>query len=626
MKKMAICAAILCALLPLLTSGLSINSSSLNECIKALNLPALEVLPGRGWDNLRNVDAGRVMKVDYTLCQTTEDGRYLLPDQVVTAPQKSNTIEINSEIVDSWLDYKSETAYSINQDSSWYFLLNGKFSLEIQKMKQHQTKENTVISRIEMRNNMYTVQSNPSFTLDPVFKSRVTEIATALQNNDTQMANFLSETLVLDYGTHVLTSVDAGAILAQEDYLRRSAMQDSSVTAHASILFYKKMGISLNYKLDNSNKTSPLDYYIGNITYSMMISYGGTPFYPDMTLKDWETSITDNLVAIDRFGVPLHLVLSQDTLPDLPEPIIFTLRDVVSQAIQLYYTVNTIPGCTDPGSQHFNYQANVDDHSCTDSTKNFSFGGVFQQCTPLTGDPRTVMWCKSLTQKNPITGNMSCGALYNQTLLRTEVKEQNSIQFDCQKSCYSCWLIFTCCEDLCSNTYAVESVRVETYWCSASNVSEAEPSGAIFGGLYGPTMVNPLTNTRSCLSGSLPATLLSDGLKICLAKTSTGALQHSVQFGGLFSCEAGNTMAGGIYHCPQGYIQESAGVSDGCEILYCLSGIETKDEVPIQLPPYTQKVVLQVITTSKSVWCRGSLRKVLGMALAITLSLLMKIS
>ena len=54
------------------------------------NLLRLEVLPGGGWDNLRNVDAGIVMKLNYSQCLTTDDGRYLVPDGIHATPKKSS--------------------------------------------------------------------------------------------------------------------------------------------------------------------------------------------------------------------------------------------------------------------------------------------------------------------------------------------------------------------------------------------------------------------------------------------------------------------------------------------------------------------------------------------------------
>ena len=48
----------------------------------------LQVSPGLGWDNLRNVEASQVVDNTYHLCRTTDNGRYLIPDSVFTVPHK----------------------------------------------------------------------------------------------------------------------------------------------------------------------------------------------------------------------------------------------------------------------------------------------------------------------------------------------------------------------------------------------------------------------------------------------------------------------------------------------------------------------------------------------------------
>lgn len=124
----------------------------LRQCRTSTNLSitALEVLPGGGWDNLRNVDTGRVMNLTYSQCQTTEDGFYLIPDEVFVIPRKETGVETNSEMLSSWLDSRSSTSHSINSDISFFSVLNGKFSTENQRMKTHQVKESSVATRVQV--------------------------------------------------------------------------------------------------------------------------------------------------------------------------------------------------------------------------------------------------------------------------------------------------------------------------------------------------------------------------------------------------------------------------------------------------------------------------------------------
>ncbi|XP_061079318.1 macrophage-expressed gene 1 protein-like [Conger conger] len=483
---------------------------------------------------------GRVMNINYSLCRTTGDRAYLLPNDIFTIPEKSTMVEIHSEIIKSWAEHAGSTALSINLDVK----------------------------------NLPVVQGD--------------EFAGQCESS------FLSETLVLDYGTYVLTSVDAGASLMKEDYIRKSFVDKSderSITVSASTSFFKVVEFGLDFKSTNKLKNA----YDDNTTYSLMLTQGGIPYYPGITLKKWQESISNNLVAQDRSGLPLPFFLNRHTLPDMPDPTLLKLANAVSQAILRYYTINTHPGCTKPGSTNYNYQANVDDESCEGLTENLNLGGVFQQCTPLTPDRETQQMCQTLIQNNPQAGAMKCNPPYKQTRLRTEVKEEGQTQVQCRRECRRCRIFFRCCKNVCGNVYRVQRARVETFWCTSNSTSVLRTPGFLFGGLYGPELVNALTKSKRCPLGFIPYTLLSDGLKICLSSSYEVAARFAVPFGGLFSCEAGNPMAGGLSRCPAGFTQHSAGVSDGCELLFCVrSGTFSQGELPqIQLPPFTRRPLLR---------------------------------
>nr|XP_006634145.1 PREDICTED: macrophage-expressed gene 1 protein-like [Lepisosteus oculatus] len=570
--------------------GLSL-CSGIQKCREVeKEIKVLEALPGGGWDNIRNLDMGRVMDLSYSLCQTTEDG-YLLPDEVFIIPQKESRVEHNSEIIGNWQDYRSTEASSINADVSFKKFLNSKFSIENRRVKTHQVKEQSVTSRLEFRHFLYTIKAHPSFALDPRFKRQVMEIADALENNETRNAEFLSEMLVLEYGTHVVTSLDVGASLVHEDYLKSTFVLDTKVsqktiTFSAQISFLKLFdNISLSWK--KVAETTESKMYEGNITYSFTESHGGVPFYPGLSLQQWEQSVAQNLVAIDRSGLPLPFLLNSNTLPDLSVVTVQRLALSVFSAIERYYTINTLPGCVDPNSPNFSFQANVDDGSCNDTVAILSFGGVFQRCTALTQDGGTL--CPGLDQKNPKTDSFSCQAFYNTTLLRSENKEQGYTVYECHRECKSCWLVFTCCKDICNNVYYVRRANVATYWCSAKGKVQ-ESSVVLFGGLYSDTLKNPITKSFGCPRGFLSFALLSDGLKICLSSDYQVGTHYSMLFGGFFSCEAGNPLANGQQKCPPGFAQHSVSVSDGCQVMYCVrAGVFNDAELPpARLPPFTR--------------------------------------
>ncbi|KAG7255829.1 hypothetical protein CRUP_033531 [Coryphaenoides rupestris] len=561
----------------------------LSQCRASSNLSitALEVLPGGGWDNLRNMDMGRVMNLSYSQCQTTEDGLYLLPDEVFVIPQKETGVESNSEVLSSWLEVKSSTSQTINVDISYLPVLNAKFSVENQRLKTHQVKDSSRTTRVQVRNLVYTAKAYPDFTVDSHFAQQAEEIADALENNQTKRAKYLSERMVLDFGTHVITSVDAGASLVQEDYLRSSYVSDNktqSISLLAGLNFFDKLKFDISSK--DTTQSSALQTYQSNIQYSLTQSHGGIPFYPGMTLQKWQESTRNNLVAVDRSGLPLQYFININTFPDMPEPTVGKVALSVSQAIERYYTVNTRRGCVDASSKNFNFQANVDDKSCQGPATNLSFGGVFQQCFNLTADADPL--CQTLAQKNPDTGNYSCRSPYIPTLLRSEVRQESYNQHECHEVPYTCWLWITCHRKECGNYHYVRRARVETYWCAVDGKAP-DNSGYLFGGIYGPSLLNPTTKTKSCPLYFNPVKFLSDGLMICVSNDYEMAPANSVPFGGLFSCESANPLAGNQRRCPAEFSQHLATVSDGCEILYCVqSGLFTSGQLlPIHLPPFT---------------------------------------
>lgn len=455
-----------------------------------------------------------------------------------------------------------------------------------------------------MRNHIYTVKAYPDFTLDVRFVQQVQEIAEAIENNQTRNAEYLSERMILDYGTHVITSVEAGASLVQEDYLSSkyvsSSMSESrSISAQAGLNFFDKLKFDISSH--STQQSASLQAYQSNITYSITTSHGGgIPFYPGITLQKWQESTRNNLVAIDRFGFPLHYFISSNSLPELPQPTVKKVALSVSQAVERYYKVNMRPGCVDVSSKNFNFQANVDDASCKGPATNLSFGGVYQVCEQLTTDAGPL--CNALAQKNPDTGAFSCRSPYSSTLLRSEVRQQSYSTYDCYDHKYRCGFLGLshCHRQVCQDNYHVRSARIKTYWCSVNKGQAPPNSGYLFGGIYSPTLFNPLTNAKRCPQNFIAQTFLSDGQVICISKDYEAGTKFSVPFGGLFSCESNNPLASSERHCPSQFSQHLASVSDGCEILYCVqSGLFTGGQLlPVHLPPFTNPPLMSMQFTN----------------------------
>ncbi|XP_012790904.2 macrophage-expressed gene 1 protein-like [Sorex araneus] len=489
-------------------------------CKQALNVSVLGALPGGGWDNLRNVELGLVLQRDYSQCKTTEDGEYLVPDDVHVVTRRESVVETRAELIDRWVDYTDAWAASINADVSFLSALNGKFSLDCENVKKYDLEYQTVTTRVQVRHSVYSVKSPETPTFHPEFREQLLTLSDYLDSNRTLEAQYLAEMLVRNYGTHVLTDVEAGATLVQEDQVRQELAESQTrekgnLTLTASMVFFQTLGVSASASGQVDQRL--LQDYVQNTVASQLRSHGGMPVAPGLTLQKWQESIGNRLVAIGRDGLPLPDLLQPDALPELPPPSVERVEAAVRDAIHRYYAVNAHPGCVERGEPAFNPQANVDDGSCARGRgANFSFGGFFQECQEVSGAD-AARFCQAHRTPNPLTGNASCPAEYQAFGLYRGLKTWSAPQRVCKKKCSKCWLFFQCCQDVCNAEEQSNSARLAASWCVPPEVaSPPAASGFLFGGLYSPGSPNPLTQTQACPDHFYPLALLED-LKVCIS-------------------------------------------------------------------------------------------------------------
>ena len=158
----------------------------------------LEVLPGHGFDNLRNLDMGQVHLYNYSTCKVTEDGKFMIPDSVYVVPLREGHYKFYADYFDHWDNYTSITSSGVNVDASsgislfgvLSFKIGGSFSKEKQSVKENQVNYNSKTTRVGFRNRVYAVHLDALAELHPTFKSKVYEIAASVQNNDTDLAQY----------------------------------------------------------------------------------------------------------------------------------------------------------------------------------------------------------------------------------------------------------------------------------------------------------------------------------------------------------------------------------------------------------------------------------------------------
>ncbi|XP_033101882.1 macrophage-expressed gene 1 protein-like [Anneissia japonica] len=565
------------------------------------DMHVLGVLPGIGWDNLRNVFMDMVVEYEYRTCTFTEDEFYLIPDGMFTIPTKNSQVDIYAEVFDKWSSYESALSVSINAQASYEGIttsVSGSFSVDVQKNKQRQVSDKSITTRVQVRHRLYQVLLGSRVPLSRVFKARVIQIGNTLANEDNEMAAYLADTLVRDYGTHVLTIVDAGAVIMQESQIKRNLMETYSkdsisamaaASASTSVLGRFSASLSIEAKVTEESMKS----FHSSTTNSHIESYGGSIYKTDTNMSEWEDGIRENLVATDKVGEPLHTIITNSYIEELPPFLVRQASLAVKAAISRYYEMNTLIGCVKSDSPSFNFLANTGMSgicSATMETK-FKFGGVFTRCTTRLPDNARI--CRGQHNKNPITGSYSCPSDYTKILVSNQqISKKYSVperRTTCTTGGWGRQRCMTTTVSIRKRAFA----QISSYWCSGQGADLQELY--YFGGMYTPRVPNPLMGASKCPEYFMSISL-GNGLKICVSDDSR-AVPFKVKFGGMFTCRDGNPFArteetsdetstsNYPKQCPNGFVPYLATITDDtCRIIYCIVSRMMYNRTAIQLP------------------------------------------
>ena len=558
----------------------------------------IDVLPGIGWDNLRNVDQSSVLAFNYSQCRTTYDEQYLLPNGMTAIPKLQSKVDTYASVFEHVLNYTSNTAFSINFDATVYSIISGKFSTEYETFREQFFREKSVMARVQLRHHRYIIKAHVSSQLDSSFRSRVLQIAASVQSNATDMAAYLSQLLVRDYGTHYIHTTHVGAILVKEDLLRVDKIKSTNidrvrVSAGAQADFFGK--VQLGFAVNVSVESSDRKWYESLITSTSVVTYGGPLFTTNTSVTDWEAGVESAMVAIDRDGDPIHFVINPDNLPEIPPSAVLAAANFVKAAVDKYYQVNTHRGCTDSSAKNFNSFANIDDGSCDENTGEFLFGGVYQTCVHESGSNN---FCDHLEQRNPLTGENSCPSGFTSVLLQSGHKLQTTNTPHCWNTYRRCGFLWTgrCTSNrVCQPKMDRSTVAYNTYWCVRSGAPQPEQQ-YFFGGIFTKETPNPITGTIGCPTSFQQVRFTSSG-HVCVSADPELGRPRAFPFAGFYSCRAGNPLArsnnssntsSDPRDCPQGFTHHLALVDNNCEVSYCLragalAGIQ---QMPIQRPPF----------------------------------------
>ena len=502
---------------------------------------------------------------NYSTCRESYDGKFLVPDSVSMFPLKEVENKLHAEIFERWLDYKSITSSNVNAG----ILQLGKFSAEIQAVREKEQLYNTVTARTMFRQREYEVKLDIMSELHPAFKSRVYEIASYAQRGEVQQAAYLSENLVKDYGTHYVTSADVGAVLVKLDYLSRSYLESSdkkNISAVASLTFPASDLIRkiIDVGGATSKRTIDVENYRHQVMKLEIFTMGGAPFNPNFNMSDWLADISNNMVVVDRHADLLHGAIIPSLFPELRPETTNMVSYYVRNATDSYINNNKVGRTTFIHSkrQHKAEAPSLNDYN----TISHIITGIHENC--ISSDSSyNYRISVSLTGGECLTG-----AEHRQVTLRNVY-------------------------------YSSQKCNLKTFWCTASTTSYNTRS-YLFGGYYSDQKDNPVTGSKSCKPHYQRVSIIFNVLHICLSSDYELAMPNAIAFGGFFSCKYGNPLAStssneSLYSkpelwphaCPEGYTAHRMITWDTCDFHVCLeSGLfstPTFTPMNLKLPPFT---------------------------------------
>jgi hypothetical protein len=191
----------------------------------------------------------------------------------------------------------------------------------------------------------------------------------ALEHNQLEYAQYNTEMLVKEYGTHYLNRVKIGGIYFHDYFLSQSYYRQ-----HKSEYELIKTTTKKKSFLSSSSSSSTSEYFtqeenqvLSQIKSTRTETIGGK-YLPDMKLEDWSKTLDNNLVVIDKEVALISDTILRSNFPFINNTILEKIRGMIGTVNQNYVRANLRLGCTDRSSIMFDKTANYDpnDNECAE--------------------------------------------------------------------------------------------------------------------------------------------------------------------------------------------------------------------------------------------------------------------
>uniref|UniRef100_A0AC34FGM3 Macrophage-expressed gene 1 protein n=1 Tax=Panagrolaimus sp. ES5 TaxID=591445 RepID=A0AC34FGM3_9BILA len=479
---------------------------------------------GIGWDSLTDKATLPVFSQTYHQCRTVPDGDFLIPDNIAVLPIKEANIQKSSEIFESFSHYKSSTGGSFETSAGGGIpglgSASASFSVSTKVGKEHMEKKKQTGFSNKIEYHAFEVIGSEKAGFDEVFTMRLKDITKAIKDKNMLLAQYEAESIVGDYGTHVVNKALAGASITMLGFSTTTSETDKhtfslkmSAQFHSSFLGAVNMGFKAGAEVDNEDDSGSSS----STSQTYIITKGG-PDVNRLLGSNVENKMQiDSVVGLNHEGMPLYSYIHSGILKgeEWDEITVFAVQDLLYNATQEYIRHNTIPGCI--FLCKFYFEANVNNFDdCKDSMSRVlsHMGGYYQECEYMESYSKIHRnltngnQCDDYRHKNPLTYDFTCP--------ENGYIERNANFFVTFHDRAYNVMPDGCNTTDCSKNYTItDRINVTIYTCSVGNNDEGH-LWMIFGGIFENN--NIFSDNGRCSLGFDEYPIFHN-LKICLART-----------------------------------------------------------------------------------------------------------
>uniref|UniRef100_A0AC34FLX3 Macrophage-expressed gene 1 protein n=1 Tax=Panagrolaimus sp. ES5 TaxID=591445 RepID=A0AC34FLX3_9BILA len=475
------------AILNVVFAGTKINTfNDVDICISLIQkhvkgkatTKALSGLVGIGWDDLTNSPTLPILSMEFKKCQTDNSNSYLLPDNVFAVPIENADVEKTSSQIDSFKSMMESSSNKIDVSASATVKgvsIGGSFSSENQQSKESFEKQTSIMLLNKIHYSAFELMADENKGFDKYFLERVDEIAEAVNENKMLWGKFLAETFISDFGTHLVNKATAGAEIIQETYISKSETYKGEKTmdaykAEVSIGFKAIAKVTIGYE---SKKEKSETHTTSSVTTKSILRTRGGPDISRISGEKKNASMlyVENLVGLKQSGKYIFEVISAIELPKYSSFVKYTVKELIQNATEDYYSYNYRPGCMDNEHENFNKLANVDDGSCLRPNVLFANGGLYQICTPISAktefgdDVYFSSRCDTLERMNPKTKMFTCPDSTDKKMISSIMVQFNDRKMEVKKEqCGFFSFIFGCSMEMIESI-VYEKFQLDAFWC-----------------------------------------------------------------------------------------------------------------------------------------------------------------